>query len=627
MNPIIQALESRKLLAADPGNDLAHALNVGDLNGEITVNDSVGPSDTADVYEFTMPRDGMFFGRIRAISAPAEVDLIQEQFDENGQVHDVLLDSRIGTQDGPDVGFSSGDLPPEFLTAGNYFMFVTARGGDTPYLVRMTADYAGNSLATARDIGTVTDQRFQDFIGQFGTPSLDDPFDTYKFKMDAHGMFTADFQLDSTQADTFQAHMAVIHDVNGNNAIDPGDTVIQTTPGISGKVSLGLSAGTYFLRLGSDLNFSNYHLHVNADYAGSDANTTRPIGLIEKLKSFNDFISAPDDIKDDYSFQVRGTKPFFAALSAPGAVAELELFRDTNNDGTAEPNENIANSQSGAFETLLQTITQGNYILRVHGFIGSAVYSMTAETRPDGAGNTLATAKNLGSVNGLKHVDDYVSGDSDPIDIYKFTASAAGTIGASVFGEFSLDPDLTLVRDLNNNGKIDKNETLATAMRVSSGANELTKSITAGNYFLVVKASAMGVEKYALSFQIDYAGSTPATARNVGTLSGTKIFDDWASGPFGGAISDTDDIYKLSLSSTKTLMAKLTGSTSGQDLDLFIYRDKNNDGKLTASEIIASSKHLNSPNEQISKSLAKGTYFVRVAGINGETNYHLILKA
>ena len=72
---------------------------------------------------------------------------------------------------------------------------------------------------------------------------------------------------------------------------------------------------------------------------------------------------------------------------------------------------------------------------------------------------------------------------------------------------------------------------------------------------------------YFLSFQTDYAGNAPATARNVGTLSGSHSFDDWASGPFSGAISDTDDFYKFKLTSKKSFSAKLIGAEDGQDLD------------------------------------------------------------
>ena len=621
-------MSAAQLFAVDPGSTFATALNIGDLNGQVTSGDTVGPSDQQDIYKFTMPRDGEFFGRLRADNSPAQINLVQEQTDSQGVVHEVFVDSRTANQVGPDGGFSSGDLPEHFLTAGNYFLIVTALGANTSYLIRATADYAGNTLAAARNIGSVTDNSFQDFIGQFTSPSLNDPFDTYKFKMDAAGTFDAKFTLDSTDESTFKAHMALIHDVNGDNAIEPGDTIAQTSPGSNGHIQTRLAAGTYILRLSADLNFSNYHLHLNADYAGSSADTVRDLGSVDKLKSVNDFISAPSDIFDDYKFTVSGSRPLFAAVSAPGAVVTLELFNDANNDGVAEPNEAVIGTQGGSFETLLRPITQGHYILRVHGFIGSAVYSMSIETRPDGAGNTLGSAKNLGAVNGLKQVDDYVA-EADPIDFYKFTATASGTIGASISTEFGGNVDLALIRDANNNGKVDKNEVLAAASMTQTGAKEFTKSISAGNYFLRVTSNdtQTSVSKYFLDFQTDYAGNSPSAARNVGTLSGSHAFDDWASGPFGGAISDTDDDYKFKLTSKKSFSAKLIGDHDGQDLDLLLFQDKNNDGKLTSNELIAASKHLNSPNEQISKSLSAGTYFVRVAGLNGETNYHLTLKA
>jgi hypothetical protein len=304
----------------------------------------------------------------------------------------------------------------------------------------------------------------------------------------------------------------------------------------------------------------------------------------------------------------------------------LSVYKYANNDGVPQQSELVDSTTANPFGTLLRTFSSGHYILRVQATSGSGTYTLSAETRPDAAGNTLKTAKNLGTIKGLTHLDDYVS-DADPVDLYKFTASAAGTVGASMATQFG-DADLALIRDANNNGTVDKNELLATATLTSTGAKEFTKSITAGNYFLRVtyKQPVMDT-KYFVSFQTDYAGSTPKAARNLGTLSGSKSFDDWASGPFGGAISDTEDVYKFSLSSTKSFSAKLIGAQDGQDLDLLLYRDKNNDGVLSASEVVASSRKLDSPNEQITKSLSAGTYFLRVAGINGETNYHLTFKA
>lgn len=627
--PSLEPLERRALFSVDPGNDFVHALNVGDLNGQQTFNDSVATGDFTDFYQFTMPRAGMFFGRLRVNNFAAQIDLFQQTIDSHGNPQETRLDFKSATRDGPDNGFASGDLPGRFLNAGTYFIEVSARGADTSYLMRMTADYAGNTLAAARNVGSLTDASFQDFVGLDTSPSLHDPVDIYKIKMDARGQLTADFSLDNTDFSVFKAHIDVSRDINGNGVIDSGEIATATGPTTSGKVVINLAAGTYFVRVTSDLNFSNYHLHMNADYGL--AGEARPMGSLDKIKSFNDFISAASDPIDDYQFSVGSTRPLFLAYSstADDGLTAMTLFKDTNSNGVADPSERVVATIEPHFATLLTTVDAGNYIVRVQAEGGAGTYTLAAETRPDGAGNALKTAKNLGTINGLKHVDDYVS-TADPVDFYKFTASASGTVGASLVTEFGGDADLALIRDANNNGIVDKNELLATAtLSKTTGAQELIKPITAGNYFLRVtyKQSQVETSKYFVSFQTDYAGATPKSARNVGSLFGTRTFDDWASGPFTGAISDTSDVYKFSLSSTKTFSANLVGVIGGQDLDLQLYRDKNNDGVLSTNELVASSHKLNSPNEQISKSLSAGTYFLKVVGVNGETNYHLTLKA
>jgi hypothetical protein len=371
-------------------------------------------------------------------------------------------------------------------------------------------------------------------------------------------------------------------------------------------------------------------VHLNADYPSATAGTQRAMGSLDTIKSFSDSISFATDPLDEYTFSVGSTRPLFLSLSDgddDGLIA-LSVFKDANNNGVADPSERVTATIENHFETILATVDAGNYIVQVQAVsAGQGAYELSAETRPDGAGNTLKTARSLGTINGLKHLDDYVS-NRDAADFYKFTASAAGTIGASIFTEFGGDVSLALIKDANNNGIIDKNE-LSKAALDSTGTKELSKSVTAGNYFLRVTSNDINgtVAKYFLNFQTDYAGSTPKTARNVGSLFGTRTFDDWASGPFSGAISDTADVYKFCLSSTRTFSAKLIGILGGQDLDLQLFQDKNKDGVLSSNELIASSHKFNTANEQISKSLAAGTYFLKVVGVNGETNYHLTLKA
>src|SRR3954464_9718906 len=54
VSPIGESLGRRAMFTftPDPGADFAHAFNVGDLNGQVTLGDTVGPSDTSDFYKF-----------------------------------------------------------------------------------------------------------------------------------------------------------------------------------------------------------------------------------------------------------------------------------------------------------------------------------------------------------------------------------------------------------------------------------------------------------------------------------------------------------------------------------------------------------------------------------------------
>jgi hypothetical protein len=479
----------------------------------------------------------------------------------------------------------------------------------------------GSTLATALNLGNLVDTTVHDFVGQT------DPVDIYKFNLPAKNQFTATLSLDNNDP-SIKAHISVIHDFNGNGQVDRGDTEIETTPGTTGTDVINLTSGTFFVRVTGDQGSATYHLRLTADYAFPG--NPRSMGSLDKIKTFNDFISAASDPIDDYKFSVGSTRPLFLAYSstADDGLTAMTLFKDTNNNGVADPSERVVATIEPHFATLLTTVDAGNYIVRVQAEDGAGTYALAAEARPDVAGNTPKTAKNLGAINGLTHLDDYVD-DTDPFDFYKFTTASSGTIGASIFCDFA-NADLSLIRDANNNGIVDKGDVLATGqITPMSQTKEFTAKISAGTYFL--RAAFNDLEgitsKYSVSFQTDYAGATPKSARNVGSLFGTKTFDDWASGPFSGAISDTADVYKFSLSSTRAFSAKLVGVLSGQDLDLQLYRDKNNDGVLSSNELISSSHHLNSPNEQISKSLGAGTYYVKVVGLNGETNYHLSLKA
>src|SRR2546421_281678 len=76
---MMEPLEGRQMLTVtpDPGATFATAYNVGDLYGQQTFTDTVGPSDQSDYFKFNLVRGPHFYGRLRAYSAPADITLIQ----------------------------------------------------------------------------------------------------------------------------------------------------------------------------------------------------------------------------------------------------------------------------------------------------------------------------------------------------------------------------------------------------------------------------------------------------------------------------------------------------------------------------------------------------------------------
>jgi hypothetical protein len=611
----VESLERREMFSA--------TVPVGDLNGTATFEGGITALEPKNVYSFSMAHNGQLNVEVGEIGVPLDLLLVQEKTDSNGSVRDIIIASQTAT---PVNGGLLANLPQVSLAAGDYSVIIRGQGGDAAYSVRMTSDYAGQSLVQARNIGSATDATFRDFIGRSSETSKNDAFDLYKFKMDAPGALFVKLDVDGTPGQMPLGRVQLIQDANGNGVVDDGDLLETTSPGPSASMRPRLEAGTYFIRVISDVGFSNYKLRVNADYAGGLAINSRVMGSLDSIKSFNDFIDKDEDVEDRYLFNVSAARPLFLSLvESGGGSSRLSLFKDANNDGMPQESELEVTATAKPATRFLRTVGPGQYIVQMKALTGGGTYTLTAETRPDAAGDTLKTAKNLGTVNGLIRADDSVT-IADPFDFYKFTASAAGKVSAQLFCEFE-PATVDLIRDANNNGVVDPGEVLASSTPSAMGLEQLSKSITGGTYFLRVKITDSTIaSKYLLTFHTDYAGSTPQDARTVGALRGTKDFDDWASGDLGG-ISDSTDLYKFSLSSTRTFSAKMIGAHSGQDLDLELYRDKNNDGVLSSTELVTSSRKVDSPNEQISKSLAAGTYYLKVVGVNGETNYHLSLKA
>ncbi|AFY81031.1 PPC domain-containing protein [Oscillatoria acuminata] len=115
-------------------------------------------------------------------------------------------------------------------------------------------------------------------------------------------------------------------------------------------------------------------------------------------------------------------------------------------------------------------------------------------------------------------------------------------------------------------------------------------------------------------------GNTPGTALNVGTLIGTRAFDEFV------GFDDREDYYRFDVSSPMNFNLYLDGLTA--DADVLFYEDTNRNGVIDSGEnIFTNSRRGGINSESFSRILAVGSYFVLVqADSEGRnTNYTLRL--
>lgn len=145
---------------------------------------------------------------------------------------------------------------------------------------------------------------------------------------------------------------------------------------------------------------------------------------------------------------------------------------------------------------------------------------------------------------------------------------------------------------------------------VSSFGNSNYNPITGAN-----RTNGYTTGPYTLNFiplsnptaPLDYAGNTMAAARDLGTLTGTRSFQD-----FVGA-ADRDDFYRFTLGTRSDFSLALGGLSADADVQVL-----NNNGG-----VIAGSYFGGSTAESITRTLDAGVYFIRVFRYSGDTNYTL----
>ena len=305
------------------------------------------------------------------------------------------------------------------------------------------------------------------------------------------------------------------------------------------------------------------------------------------------------DVNDYYRFVLAGTSNVSMVLSGLSADADLQLL---NSSGAV-----ITGSYNGGSTTdsISSSLSAGTYYARVYQYSGDTNYnlSISGTSSTDGAGNTMGTARDLGTPSGPQTFNDWV-GSSDANDYYRFVLLSSSNLSLVLSG-LSADADLQL---LSSSGSV-----IAGSYNGGSTTDNISTSLSAGTYYARVFQYS-GDTNYTLTGNAtnanDGAGNTTGAANDLGSLSGSQVVNDWVGS------SDTNDYYRFVLSTGSNVGLVLGGLSADADLQLL-------DG---SGSVISGSYNGGSSMDSITASLSAGTYYARVFQYSGDTNYTLGLN-
>ncbi len=230
---------------------------------------------------------------------------------------------------------------------------------------------------------------------------------------------------------------------------------------------------------------------------GNTPQTALNAGVLTATQIFNSEVSNVNS-NGYYRFSLAGPTNLNVVINGMTQDAKLELFLDSNNDGTVNATERVGLSQQPGTlqDSITGFFTAGNYFVNVsQGVPGAQTpYNLNLIATPvtgDVAGNAPNNATNVGILSGTRRIDDFV-GDSDPQDYFRFVLNEAKDLNLFLTG-LNDDADLRLYQTVNNNGAIAEGNLIASSIQSGTTPEAISRNLAAGDYLVLVSPGFQGV--------------------------------------------------------------------------------------------------------------------------------------
>jgi len=334
--------------------------------------------------------------------------------------------------------------------------------------------------------------------------------------------------------------------------------------------------------------------------------------LSSSVVSRNFYSVTPAEPTDIFGFNIVGSRDinlFLHNISA-GDDADIRLYRDSNNNGVFDAADTVVASSlnlGNANDVISYSATTGTYFARVNrwapGSVGPVSYDLD-----------LSTTYNVGALSGtVESRNNYTVTPTDSTDVFEFTLDNARDINLYLH-DISIgdDADLRLYRDSNSNGIWDASDTLlASSIRAGNADDAISYSATAGTYFAQVNhfgPGSIGPVSYDLDLSSTY---------NLGTVGAATVSRD----NYLVSAADPKDVFEFRVTGTRNINLNLHDISAGDDVDLRLYRDYNNNGLFDATDVqfgeVANSRRPSNLDDSINYRATAGTYFAQVERFSG----------
>lgn len=234
----------------------------------------------------------------------------------------------------------------------------------------------------------------------------------------------------------------------------------------------------------------------SSDLAGASFSTAHNLGELAGSREVRDSVGRTDS-RDVYRFQLGRQAEVALRLDEISQDVDLLVY-----DGAGKVLHRSTNAGRQA-ESISRTFSPGTYYVAVTPFWQStSTYRLSLSapaTQPapaDGAGNRLADAKDLGSLRGALARADRV-GAQDTADFYRFHLDDPSRVDLAL-ENLQADVDLFLMAA---DGSV-----ISQSMAPGNQRESITKSLAAGDYFVLVRPWHGSESSYRLSLGAEQTG-------------------------------------------------------------------------------------------------------------------------